>query len=1058
MEKRIKMKIGTMLTAVALLLFAGGNLFASTNPQPTKGDGMNLISQQSKRTVKGVVRDSKGEPIIGANVVVKGSTTGTVTDADGAFTFEVPSGATLQISYIGYLTTEVTANRANFSIVLKEDTQNIDEVVVLGYGAQSRKQDLSASVGILKNVESLKARPVTSTEQLLQGQIPGVTVVNNGGDPTSGASVVIRGIGSPSGESVLWVVDGVPGAPLNLNDIESVVVLKDAASAAIYGAHSGSAGVIMVTTKHAKAGKPSVTYEGLYGVRTATNLPQSLTIEQEKQVRTQSYAAAGQSLPSGWDTTLNPEVATTRTNWMDEIFRNAFYQRHSIAINGGTEDFTNRMEFNLDKDLGTLLGTYKKSFNLRYTGNYQIDRHFSLSEDLQWKENQQRGTDTSSGYSGVILSALYMPRSAVPYYSDGSFGGVCARESEYAGIHGDVINPLRTLLASTLRDRTRSISTTTQLKVENFVPGLKFVSRFSFRGSNWYYKEFVPKATEPGKPNGVNQLYYDTNTYSYWETENTLTYDNTFGDHTIGALISTTADRSRTRGFSAGGRNFDNEAEIYQYLNYAQTAVASTDWYTNPDNNVAVVGRLSYSYANRYFMTASWRRDYAGRLPENHKSGDFPAVTAGWKISEEPFFQKNDAVNLLKLRASWGRIGNIGSIGYAYGSPTLSKDGNNDGKQVGKDATITTNLLYLGTAFNPNLTWETSEQTDIGLDANFFKNRLSLSADFFIKRTKDLIQSQTSGWPNYIGLDPKLINQGEIRNRGFEVSLNWSDKLNNDFSYYIGGNASFLKNWVKDIGVTDENGEPSVWAHGDSFRGSLYPYQTAQGQPLYTYYLIKTDGIFKSNEEAAAYVGSNGKRIQPNAVAGDLKFVDFNGDGTIDSNDRQYMGSYMPKVTFSLSGGVNYKNWSLNMMLQGVAKTKAFNASKFILLNETQGEFNRWNKILDAWSTSNPNGDIPRITKQDSNGNFEQCSDFYLEDASYLRLKNVTLGYDFTKMLRTNGYLNDRKSSLMLYVSGENLFTITNYSGIDPEVGGIGLDAMKYPVSRVLSLGVKLTY
>ena len=299
----------------------------------------------------------------------------------------------------------------------------------------------------------------------------------------------------------------------------------------------------------------------------------------------------------------------------------------------------------------------------------------------------------------------FMPRSAVPYYSDGSFGGVCARESEYAGIHGDVINPLRTLLASTLRDRTRSISTTTQLKVENFVPGLKFVSRFSFRGSNWYYKEFVPKATEPGKPNGVNQLYYNTNTHSYWETENTLTYDNTFGDHTIGALISTTADRARTRGFSAGGRDFDNEAEIYQYLNYAQTAVASTDWYTNPDNNVAVVGRLSYSYANRYFMTASWRRDYAGRLPENHKSGDFPAVTAGWKISEEPFFHKSDAINLLKLRASWGRIGNIGSIGYAYGSPTLSKDGNNDGKQVGKDATITTNLLYLGTAFNPNLTW-----------------------------------------------------------------------------------------------------------------------------------------------------------------------------------------------------------------------------------------------------------------------------------------------------------------------------------------------------------------
>ncbi len=518
------------------------------------------------------------------------------------------------------------------------------------------------------------------------------------------------------------------------------------------------------------------------------------------------------------------------------------------------------------------------------------------------------------------------------------------------------------------------------------------------------------------------------------------------------------------KGFTAGGRNFGNEMKSSQYLNYAGTPVASKDYYINPDNNVALIGRLSYSYDNRYFLTGSWRRDYAGRLPEGHKSGDFPAFTAAWKISEEGFFPQNDVVSLLKLRASWGRIGNLGSIATAYGHPSLSKDGNNDGKQVGKDATITTNLLYLGTAFNRNLTWETSEQTDLGLDVNLFNDRLSVSADFFMKRTYDLIQPQTSGWPNYIGVNPMLINLGEIRNRGVEILANWNDHAGKDFSYRIGGNFSILKNKVEDIGVRDEKGEKSVWVHtripgiASNFRNSLYPYQTAEGEPLYSYYLIKTDGIFQSDAEAAAYVDKNGKRIQPNAKAGDLKFIDENGDGKINSDDRVYMGSYMPKITFAFNAGFTYKKLTFDLMMQGAARTKAFNASKFMLLNETQGNFNRWDKILDAWSPTNTGSDIPRISKQDANENFETNSDFYLEDASYLRIKNVTIAYDLTDWIRKSSYLNDRKSMLSIYASAENLYTFTNYSGIDPEVGGVGLDGMKYPVSRVLSFGIKLTY
>lgn len=1026
-------------------------------PREASKNGAPAVMQVRKIT--GQVTGSDSDPIIGANVMEKGTSNGTVTDLNGNYSLEVKPGATLSVSYIGYVKQELPiGSQSVLNVVLHEDTERLDEVIVLGYGAQTRKSDLSAAVGIVKNIETLKERPVSDVANLLQGQIPGVTIVAEGGDPTAGMSVVIRGQGSPSGENVLWVVDGVPGAPFSTNDIESIVVLKDAASAAIYGAHSGAAGVILVTTKSAKAGKPSLSYEGTFGVQQPVNTLQSLTIEDQRRVRELSYGAVGQGLPAGWDSTLNPEIATTRTDWIDAIFRDAFFQRHNVALNGGTENFSNRLSLNYLNKEGTLQGTYNKSLSLRYNASYKIDKYITISEDATYNESDGRGTNTDNGYSGVILSALYMPRSAVAYYEDGSFGGVSARESEYAGIHGDVVSPLRSLLASTQKNRNINFSSTTQLKIENVIPGLRFNSRFTYRRASGEGKQFHPRATEPGKPNGMNHLSLQSSNEIYWETENTLTYDNTFENHTIGALVSTTADKYRKTGFSSGGRDFDNEGEIYHYLNYAKEQFASNSFYENPDNNVAIVGRLSYSYDNRYFMTASLRRDYAGRLPAGHKSGDFPAVTAGWKISEEAFFPKNDIVNLLKLRASWGRIGNLGSISPAYGSPVLWKDGNNDGKQVGKDATVTTNLLYLGNAFNTRLSWETSEQVDIGLDINMFKNRLIIGADYFDKRTKDLIQSQTSGWPSYIGMDPMLINQGEISNRGFELSVNWSDQLTKDFSYHIGGNMAVLKNKVEDIGIVNEDGEKAAWVHDDSFRNSLYPYRSVEGEPLYSYYLVTTDGLFQTDEEAAAYVDKDGNRIQPNAQAGDLKFVDNNSDGKIDDNDRVFMGSYMPKFTYSFMAGFNYKQLSFSMMLQGVARTKAFNASKYVLLNETQGEFNRWDKILDAWSTSNTGSDIPRLTKQDSNSNFETPSDFYLEDASYLRLKNVTIGYDLSHLLHKSKYLGDRKSALSVYASGENLFTITNYSGMDPEVGGKGLDGGRYPVSRIFSLGIKLTY
>lgn len=594
------------------------------------------------------------------------------------------------------------------------------------------------------------------------------------------------------------------------------------------------------------------------------------------------------------------------------------------------------------------------------------------------------------------------------------------------------------------------------MEIGNVLPGLKFVSRFTYNLQNYYYKKFNPIRDEVGKPNLSNNVQEQSYRMDAWKTENTLTYDNTFGKHTVGALFSTTADHYSKRGLEAIGKDLSSEAAYLQYMAYANSTEV-LDYLTGPDANVSMIARLAYSYDDRYFVTASWRRDYAGRLPKEHNFGDFPAVTLGWKISNEKFFKKNDIVNLLKLRASWGRVGNLGSIDYNYKSPLLSKNTYSEQAQYGVTSNqLWNNFAYYSTALNPNLTWETSEQYDLGLDMEMFNNRLSLSMDYFDKRTFNLIQPQPMNWPSTMGLDAMLVNLGEVRNRGFELSIGWNDRINKNFSYFVTGNFSYLKNWVSDIGVKNEDGTPGVWTDDKSFRSVKDIYQTTEGEPLNSFHLIQTAGIFQSDEEAAAYVDKNGKRIQPNAKKGDLKFVDYDGDGTIGFGDRQYMGSATPKTTFAWTLGFTWKKLSFSAMFQGVGGAQAMNVSKYMLLSDVEGNFNRSREILNAWSPDNRGSNIPILSKNDNNGNFSTASDWYLEDASYLRLKNVTLSYDLSDVFCKWSHLNDRNSRLSVFLSGENLATITRYSGMDPECGG--WDALKYPVSRVFSLGVKLTY
>ncbi|MBQ4389741.1 MAG: TonB-dependent receptor [Bacteroidales bacterium] len=1028
-------------------------------------------SSAQNLTVRGIVRDAIG-PIAGA-VVLSGNANA-VTDIDGAYSITVPSNAVLEVSCLGYATQQVPVNgRSTIDIVLTEDVQMLHEAVALGYGAQTKKKDLSASVGIVNNADELAARPVTSTEGMLQGQIPGVTISANGGSPDSTPQVIIRGQGSRNGDSVLWVVDGVPGAPItSMNDIESIVVLKDAASAAIYGATSGAGGVILVTTKKGSQGI-HVEYNLVTGANVASNLPQSLNAQQEIEMRKISYANAGLTLPTGWDTNVNPWVGTTRTNWMDEIFRTAFYQRHGLTLNYGSDKLKSRLTFSYQDNPGVLVGTFKKELGVRYNGEYQLNKYIKITEDLSYGDVSSRGTNTSSAYSGSILSAIYMPQSAEAYATAGpyagSYGGTVTEDpayiakygSNFADIHGDAINPLRLLLADTRYDHTTKFWTTTGLEIANIVKGLKFNSKFTYNNSQWLYKNFNPKRPEIGKPALDNKLKWITSRDEEWRTENTLTFDRTFGKHTVGALLSTTANRSWGRGFSLVGKDFEDESEALQYIAFAGTVTAGDndtkgDWYTGDDANVAFIARGSYSYDDRYFVTASWRRDYAGRLPKGHNKGDFPAVTGAWKISSEPFFPQTDAISLLKLRASWGRVGNLGSIGLNYKSANLSSSNWNESAIYGVETGAQYGTFWFPQkAVNQLLTWETSEQFDGGIDVDLFRDRLSLSVDYYNKRTFNLIQDQTMGWPQTIGLDAMKVNQGEIRNTGVEFLANWKDKIGKDFNYYVTGNFAYNHNAVISTGVLDEDGNAGKWTGGGDFRMMPWIYQSEAGQPLNSFYVIKTDGIFQSEEDVYDHV-KDGKLIQPAAQAGDLRFVDANGDGKIDDNDRQYVGSAMPKYTFALSAGFNYKNFNFSMMWQGVAGNKIAYVGKQMILGDVEGNFNRSVEILNAWSPINTGSSIPRLSKNDPNGNFSTPSDWYIEDGSYLRLKNVTIGYDFTSLLRKCKHFNDRGSSLNVYFSGENLLTITKYSGMDPEVGG--WDGLMYPVSRVFAFGVKLTY
>ncbi len=1000
---------------------------------------------QTKLT--GSIKDTYGDPVVGANVILKGTLEGTITDFNGDFTFETKTtNGVLVFSFIGMTTVEKEfTSSQNYNIVLEDELTALGDVVVIGYGT-SKRGDLTNVVSSATNIEQIASRPVTNAEHFLQGNIAGVTIVNNGGDPTSLPKITIRGMGTiaKDSENPLWIVDGMPydGGTINPNDIESIDVLKDASAAAIYGAQAGS-GVIVVTTKSGKQGKLSVDVDAFMGVQKATNLPTPLTAEQQSNIYNIAAENSGIAPYDAHNATLNPWGTTTRTKWMDEIFRNASIYNLNARIYGGSEKANYNASINYQDKEGVLLGTSSERLAMRVKTNFNLSERIKVGQNLYVTHEEAIGTNTSSSYSGVIINAMYMPSAAPVYNDEGNFHGVAPQGSDYAGAYGDVYNPVALLLRPTTTRPSTNINANVFGEWE-IIKGLKYKSTYSLTQEKREYKKFEPKRPENGRPSEMNYLTQSWTTFNKWIWDNQISYSKDFNSHHLDLTGVYSSQLKKYESNRVKASDFAREEDWYQYLKNAR----SVDEYSSSaheDALTSLIGRLRYNYNEKYYLTASIREDKSSRLHLDNNSDVFPAVSGAWKISNESFMKGISWLNMMKLRASWGKIGNISSAHYyAYNVPMYSSK-----PTIGSGDAPSVPGYYVRKESNPGLTWETSKSTDFGLDASLLNGKIEFTADYFIKETEGMIFQR--GFDKHKGIRYGAdVNGGLVENKGIEFSLTYKGNLGG-FKYSVNGNVSSIKNTLKELptflteGMTHEK---------YNVRSTIEPYKSEVGEELYSYYLISCAGTFKSQDEINAHT-HEGKLIQPNAKPGDLKFIDKNKDGVINGEDKSFKGNALPDFTYGLNFSAEYKNFDLSMTLQGVSGSKLFNAMKFTTYNAAHQGYNLDNRVLKAWSDNNTNSNIPLLRLNDPNQNFETASDWYLEDGSYLRMKNLTIGYNVPKILMNKLV---QGSSLRVFVSGENLFTLTDYSGLDPEVGDVGLDMGRYPVSRTLSAGVSFKF
>ena len=991
-----------------------------------------LHAQQQAKTVTGTVTDVSGEPIIGANIRIKGTTTGTITDIDGNFSIEAEPQSVIEVSYIGYLTQEtVINNQKSIRFLLKEDTKTLDEVVVIGYGVQ-KKADLTGSVANI-NTEKLNTQSNANIGQALQGKIAGVDIVSQGGAPGSGTRIMVRGIGMLNNASPLYIVDGMYMNSIdhiNPNDIASIDVLKDASSAAIYGSRAAN-GVIIVTTKEGSntEGKPIIDLSVNLGISTASKFLDMLDAKGWAEVTTIARQAIGKpALDMATDLANKPD-----NDWQDIMFRPALMQNYNLAVKGGgkySTYYTGLGYFNQD---GIVKGTNYQRYNIQSKNDYKRGI-FSAGTNLiiSFSHDKPLHQELRGGMIGTILQSV----PTLEKYDD-------TREGGYGGTYGDVVNiphPLA-IIDDNIMDRYNEnvkIFANLYAQIELF-KGLKYKLNLTPDFSFERYKNYLNKYDFGLATNSITQLTERQRRRRNILVENLLTFDRTFGEHKISALAGYTYQDSRFRHIQAYGEGLPQGLEEID----AATTNRSNEGNSWRSVLTSILGRVFYSYQNKYLFTATIRRDGSSKFGKNNRYGYFPSFSLGWNVAEEKFMENVHWLDQLKLRGGYGVLGNQEIDNYQYSSTITTGINYPDGNGGLLQGAFPKNFA------NPDIKWEETAMTNVGIDFMAFNNRLSLTADYYVKNTKDILLTVpipiSSGGAN----DP-IRNAGKIRNNGFEFNLGWMDQPNPDISYGINLIGSFNKNKV--IAMGSESGS----IKGGSTNQNITTSETKAGYPIGGYWLISTAGYFNSQEEVDAYA-KDGKKIQPAAEPGDIKFVDANNDGVINDDDRVFQGSPFPDFTFALNGNMRYKNFDLSIGLQGVLGNKIYNATRQTLEDVTKGS-NFLASCLDYWTPENKNASHPRLTWDDPNRNTRAESDRYLENGSYLRLRSVQLGYTFPQTWFKGAIQHAR-----VYINAENLFTITSYSGYSPDVNADnanyrGFDNFIYPTNRTFMLGLNVTF
>lgn len=1028
--------------------------------QAMLGIGAGVLNAQ---TVKGtVISGSDNEPLIGASVMVQGTKNGAVTDLDGNFAISAKNGQTLEVSYLGFITQKVKVTGSVINVTLLEDKQSLDEVVVVGYGVQKKKLVTGATVQ-LKGDDIAKLN-TTNPLSAMQGQTPGVNIVSTSGQPGASMSVTIRGLGTVGNSQPLYLIDGVGGDITTLNpaDIESIDVLKDAASAAIYGAQAAN-GVVLVTTKSGKEGVSKITYDGYVGWQTLGRKFEMLNANQYMQIMDEALLNSYMS-PIDWTSLSAIRDANGNvynTDWIDQAVDNgALTTSHSLAFTGGSKTSTYSISGGYTGQDGLIGGSdvsYYKRYNLRANSEHKMwNGLVTIGEHVGFVYKDSRGMGTGNIYNNNLRSAFSTSPLVPVYDANGNYYSTV--DSDWNKNDG---NPYGTMMMNRYnQSKNTSVDANVYVQIEP-IKNLKFKTVFglSYGGSN--YRSFTPiyKFT-PQSGNGITKVNQSNGNGTSLVWTNTLTYDFDIKDHHISALLGSETTKYDGESTGSYGVNLTAGFDDWEHAYVENTEKGHADRKVSGGPYDATRGqsffaRLGWSWKERYMVNATMRADGSSKFAKGHRWGYFPSVSAGWTLTEEDFLKPAASwLDFLKLRLSWGQVGNANINCYQYLAPVTTSNTNyNFGATGGTDAWVMG--AYTERLANEKVKWETSEQYNVGLDARFLRQRLSLTLDGYIKSTKDwLVQAPIRATA---GTGGPVINGGDVKNKGIEVGLSWNDNIGRDFTYSVGANFAYNHNEVGNIPTLDgiiHGKDNQIFQNAEEF------YRAENGHAIGYFWGYKTAGIFQNQKEINDWIAAGNGIYQADVKPGDVKYVDINHDGVINASDKVDLGNGLPKYTFGFNVNLAWKGFDLSANFTGAAGFQI--AQSYRDPSSSQANYSR--RILKRWTGEGTSNEIPRVTYGDV-GNW-LFSDLYLQDGDYIRLQNLTMGYDFKKLISWKGL-----SKMRLYFQVQNLFTLTKYDGMDPEIGSFngtdgnssdawvsGVDMGYYPHPRTFIVGLNLAF